>query len=638
MTQRAGGGPPVSIVIPVEGGVAQTLACLEAVARNTPGDHYQVVLVDDATTDGTSEILDALEGDVVIIRNPRVNGRVGCRNQGAASAATRYLVFLDPAGQPEPGWLEPLVEAADGDPDLGIIGGLAVAGDGTVLAAGGLVCSDGSCHVFGAGLDAEAAARAPRCEVDWIPGAPCLVRHATFWDLGGFDARLGSFGLEDVDLAFAARRRGWRVMYEPRSRTIRSRPLLDEASGVRPGGLATEAGARALLDKWRLALAMHEAPAADGGRVPVTMDRLRRLGAGAALPGRRPGRMEETPRARNAAKAREEARLGRTVLESLPSELVLSPAGTCNIRCRMCRLSHGSRPTGNWTMSDLQRFDPMLEFASRASPIGVGEPLLVPGYLDMVRHLKDRGCWVDFSTNGILLGDAVEGLLDAGVDEISVSIDAATDDAYRAIRRNGRYRDVTAAAARLVARRRERGMDKPTLVVSVAIQRENVRQLSDIVRMAHGLGADRVLMEYMAPHSPELDEVAPTAFPEVTNECLAEAAAVAHSIGIHLTRPPALPAGAPQAPAQVPSGPSFDPAHGPACRYPWTFMVAWGDMALGPCCVFGTEIDGIPFGNARQEDPRRLWNSGGFVRLRERWVSGDLPPTCVTCTFSGRWS
>ena len=66
---------------------------------------------------------------------------------------------------------------------------------------------------------------------------------------------------------------------------------------------------------------------------------------------------------------------------------------------------------------------------------GVGEPMLVKNLPKMVRYLKDRGTYVLFNTNGTVLNEKNgRALIEAGLDELRVSLDAANAKSFRAIR------------------------------------------------------------------------------------------------------------------------------------------------------------------------------------------------------------
>lgn len=112
--------PPVSIIMPLHDELSRTQATLEAVIANTPEDLFEVILVDNASTDGTSAFLAQLEGDVQIIRNPENLGFSQACRQGAAIARGRALLFLESGVLPRSGWLEPLLEAFE---EGAVIGG-----------------------------------------------------------------------------------------------------------------------------------------------------------------------------------------------------------------------------------------------------------------------------------------------------------------------------------------------------------------------------------------------------------------------------------------------------------------------------------------------------------------------------------
>src|SRR5439155_1369469 len=123
----------VSIALPVhDAGVAQrTLTRLAAV---TDGAHFEVIVVDDGSTDETRAVLATLGGDVQVVRNPEARGVVAAWNQAAERARGRHVVFLGAGASPERGWLRELVASADADPDVAAVGSAApIAGKAPLL-------------------------------------------------------------------------------------------------------------------------------------------------------------------------------------------------------------------------------------------------------------------------------------------------------------------------------------------------------------------------------------------------------------------------------------------------------------------------------------------------------------------------
>ncbi len=117
--------PKCSIIIPIFNEVALTQRCLEALIEYTPDDLYEVVLVDNGSTDETSEFLSQLEGDVAIIRNKENLGFAAACQQGAEVASTDLLLFLRRETPVSQGWLEQIFGKLEDSPKVGAVLGSA---------------------------------------------------------------------------------------------------------------------------------------------------------------------------------------------------------------------------------------------------------------------------------------------------------------------------------------------------------------------------------------------------------------------------------------------------------------------------------------------------------------------------------
>jgi O-antigen biosynthesis protein len=275
--------PPVcSIVVPVFNKVEFTRQCVEKLAESTPANLYELIVIDNASSDGTAAYLQGLGDTVRVISNSENQGFVGACNQGAAVARGRHLVFLNNDTAPMPGWLEALVTMLDGDASIGAAGARLVYPDGRLQEAGGLIFSDGSGWNFGRfGNPVDPAFNQP-CEVDYCSGAALMVRRELFERLGGFDTRYAPAYYEDTDLCFGVRSLGYKVMYCPNSTVIHFEGITagtDLAGGFKRFQQINKAK---FVEKWAVALARQEAPPHVSGSQPTTADR-RRLAPAAAL-------------------------------------------------------------------------------------------------------------------------------------------------------------------------------------------------------------------------------------------------------------------------------------------------------------------------------------------------------------------
>jgi len=208
--------PLVSIVIPVYNCLQYTKNCLIALSENTVYEPYEVIIVDNGSTDGTADFLKCLEGDVKIISNRQNLGFSKACNQGAREASGEYLVFLNNDTIPTTGWLQQLVKTARTDQTIGIIGSKLLYPDNTIQHAG--VVFSKYCQVYHIyrGLPENHPSVNRVREFQAVTAACMLIRKDLFHSLGGFDEKYLN-GFEDIDLCFKVREKGYKIQYCPQS-------------------------------------------------------------------------------------------------------------------------------------------------------------------------------------------------------------------------------------------------------------------------------------------------------------------------------------------------------------------------------------------------------------------------------------
>lgn len=208
--------PQVSIIIPLYNKVEYTRQCLEALALNTEQAlNYEVILVDNASSDGTAEYLRTLSGDVTIVTNLKNLGFAKACNQGGRIARGRCLVFLNNDTIPHPGWLAGLLRGAEQD-GADIVGARLLYPNGRAQHAG-VAFNEQSIgyHIFN-GFPADAPAVNRKRFMQCVTAACMLVKQELFAELGGFDEGYVN-GFEDVDFCLRAGERGRRILYAPES-------------------------------------------------------------------------------------------------------------------------------------------------------------------------------------------------------------------------------------------------------------------------------------------------------------------------------------------------------------------------------------------------------------------------------------
>ncbi len=208
----------VSIIIPAYNGLSYTRQCLQALWQNTSGIPYEVIVVNNGSTDETGDFLAQTGTGVKVIANQANLGFARACNQGAGAARGQYLVFLNNDTIPQRGWLAALVAVVRRDPRIGVVGSKLLYPDGRVQHAGVAIRRErplGTQHIY-KGCPASVPQVNKERDFQVVTGACMLVRRDLFKVLQGFDEVYVN-GYEDVDFCLRVRQAGWRVVYTPRS-------------------------------------------------------------------------------------------------------------------------------------------------------------------------------------------------------------------------------------------------------------------------------------------------------------------------------------------------------------------------------------------------------------------------------------
>ncbi len=227
--------PTVSIVIPVYNKWEYTAACLRSLLEAKGKYSFEVIVVDDQSSDETADRLAQIKG-LSHLRNDKNLGFVGSCNRGARHARGEYLVLLNNDTQVLEGWLDELIDTFEREPRAGLVGARLVYPDGSLQESGGIIFRDGSGWNYGRGKDAEHPEYLFLREADYCSGACIALKTEYFLQIGAFDERYAPAYYEDTDLAFRVRESGYRVLIQPLSAVIHHEGITsgtDTTSGMK---------------------------------------------------------------------------------------------------------------------------------------------------------------------------------------------------------------------------------------------------------------------------------------------------------------------------------------------------------------------------------------------------------------------
>ena len=204
-----------SVILPVDDvPLGVLMATLASIAEKTAPELFEVIIIDCSTRQETKDSLSALGGDVKVISGePNCNYASAC-NRGAAEARGKYLTFLKPGLVVGEGWLEGLLETAENESDVGVVGGMTLNENGLIWHMG--IAFDVNQTPFSIYrlMPVEFSGARKRRDFKALE-TPFLTMRELFCNIGGFSAEFSN-RFEDIDFCLRVQHQtGLRVMFTP---------------------------------------------------------------------------------------------------------------------------------------------------------------------------------------------------------------------------------------------------------------------------------------------------------------------------------------------------------------------------------------------------------------------------------------
>jgi MoaA/NifB/PqqE/SkfB family radical SAM enzyme len=330
-----------------------------------------------------------------------------------------------------------------------------------------------------------------------------------------------------------------------------------------------------------------------------------------------------------------------TVPEQAPVCLYLETTNRCNLLCTTCpRTYEELEPPADMSWELFTSIVDQVPNLSRAVLHGVGEPMMVKNLSRMVRYLKDRGTYVLFNTNGTVLNERNgRALIDAGLDELRVSLDAANAKSYLAVRGKDYFRRILRNVRAFRELQEREAKDRPRVSAWLTGLKETIAELPEFVKVAADIGVKEVYLQRLVffDQSPiglaRADQALYEQLNREESQKLEEAAALAKSLGITFSA-----SGAASEPGMSLKR-TNDASPWSLCRRPWTLMYFTANGRALPCCIAPFSQRGYEnytLGDATQQTLHEIWNGPAYAAFRAALLSDEPPAACANCGL--RWS
>jgi N-acetylglucosaminyl-diphospho-decaprenol L-rhamnosyltransferase len=203
--------------------------CLDSIAQTTDDFNVEVIVVDNASSDGSPTMLRQQFPQVHLIENRENVGFARANNQAIEQCRGRYALLLNSDALLSADAAQTMLDLAEARPQAGIVGAQLLNLNGSFQASHTpfpnpwqefLILSGVGRMLYGRWYPSRGPEenRGPQ-SVDYVEGACMLVRRGAFEDVGGLDEGYFMYA-EEVDLCYAMRAKGWQVWYQPAAKVI----------------------------------------------------------------------------------------------------------------------------------------------------------------------------------------------------------------------------------------------------------------------------------------------------------------------------------------------------------------------------------------------------------------------------------
>lgn len=304
----------------------------------------------------------------------------------------------------------------------------------------------------------------------------------------------------------------------------------------------------------------------------------------------------------------------------LPWTLDIEPTVSCNLRCIMCPSDtiREQREIRNMSFENFRKIVDGIPTLMKVTIQGLGEPLLAPDFIKMVKYASQKDIAVTTTLNATVLSKEIaKKVIESGISRVYISLDGATKETYEKIRRGANFERTLEGIRNLVTSRKKKG--SPFIDLWMVGINENIYELPLMIDLAVDLGVDSLTIQPDVTYwgrdelrktirekslSRQHDDVA-----ALIEEAKHKAKAIGFNfVYVRKTR--------------------FTPQK--PCVWPWQAGFIATDGRMVPCCLLGNP-ETFSLGNVFETSFKEIWNGEKMQSLRMTLKEGRYHPFCRDC-------
>lgn len=321
----------------------------------------------------------------------------------------------------------------------------------------------------------------------------------------------------------------------------------------------------------------------------------------------------------------------------LPRSLYLETTSRCNSLCETCILTFGGRePQRDLSWDEFRSVVDQFPVLERVLLHGIGEPLLNRDLPRMIAALKARGAHVLFNSNAITLSRAMaRALIDAGLDELRVSLDGSTRATYARIRGVDAFDRVMGNLEGLAGLKGELQVSRPSVSLWFTALRDNIEEIPGLVPLALRARATGIHLQRLVYNGLGVATEEQSLYGRLHEReagLIQSAERAARAEGLEFSASGATAPEVSLTPAKV--GQPWS-----ACRRPWTLAYVTVSGNVLPCCIapwITGHYEGIILGNLYRQSLEEVWWGDRYQTFRRDLQTDRPPEPCRGCGV--KWS